>query len=29
VLDYLELMEFNYKEEDIHELTKLNIFLES
>ena len=29
VLDYLELMEFNYKEEDIHQLTKLNIFLES
>lgn len=29
VLDYLELMEFNYKEEDIHKLTKLNIFLES
>jgi hypothetical protein len=29
VLDYLELIEFNYKEENIHELTKLNIFLES
>jgi hypothetical protein len=29
VLDYLELIEFNYKEENIHKLTKLNIFLES
>ena len=29
VLEYLELMEFNYKEEDIHQLTKLNIFLAS
>lgn len=27
VIDYLELMEFYYKKESIHELTRLNIFL--
>ena len=29
VLDYLELMEFNYKEENIHQLTLLNIYLKN
>ena len=29
VLNYLELMEFNYEKENIHELAKLNIFLAS
>jgi len=29
VINYLEVMKFDYKEEDIHQLTKLNIFLSS